>query len=322
MARSPRPPKSSSRRGAASPKPSRVRRATPKAEAKRPDASTSRAAPPRTSVLPDTVARGGKVARPLPDAPTDEERAGPQYLYGVVRADGPLDFGPIGLGIPPSHVRAVCEHGLAALVSPTPSMRVDPTRAHLLAHQRAAEVVLREHTLLPVAFGTVLGSEAHVRALLHSTHESLRVVLTALEGKVELGLKVLYHREHLNRRMELEDEELRRRADESELEHEQRLGRAVELRAALDMAAMLEGLRPLAAASRTDAPVGERMLLNAAFLVARQDGPAFEAKVRMLAARSDLYTFRFTGPWAPYSFVDVRLGRVDDQEPRVSRTAG
>ncbi|SEU40409.1 Gas vesicle synthesis protein GvpL/GvpF [Myxococcus fulvus] len=291
-----------------------------------PPARGSNSSRPEPSSAPSardaTAEHQGKSARPVPDAPTPEELAGPQYLYGVVRADGPLDFGPIGLGMPPSHVRAVCEDGLAALVSPTPSMRVDPTRAHLLAHQRAAEVVLREHTLLPVAFGTVLGSEADVRAMLRSTHEALTSVLTALEGKVELGLKVLYHREHLNRRMELEDEELRRRGDESEAEHEQRLGRAVELRAALDMAAMLEGLRPLAAASRTDAPVGERMLLNAAFLVARRDGPAFEAKVRMLAARSDLYTFRFTGPWAPYSFVDLRLGRADAPEPRVSRTAG
>ncbi len=36
--------------------------------------------------------------------------------------------------------------------------------------------------------------------------------------------------------------------------------------------------------------------------------------MRSLAARSDTYTFRFTGPWAPYSFVDVRLG-LEEAEP-------
>nr|WP_306440872.1 GvpL/GvpF family gas vesicle protein [Myxococcus llanfairpwllgwyngyllgogerychwyrndrobwllllantysiliogogogochensis] len=252
---------------------------------------------------------------------TPEELAGPHYLYGVVRTEGPLDFGPIGLGMPPAHVHAVREGALVALVSSAPARVVDPTRANLLAHQRAAEVMLREHTLLPVAFGTVLGSEAEVRRLLRSAQDALTRTLVALEGKVELGLKVLYHREHLARRMEFEDAGLRRRENELETEHERRLGQAVELRASLDMAAMLEGLHPLASATCTDAPVGERMLLNAAFLVARDAVPAFEARVRMLAARSDLYAFRFTGPWAPYSFVDVRLGLDDSPEPPDSRRA-
>ncbi|WP_240359017.1 GvpL/GvpF family gas vesicle protein [Pyxidicoccus trucidator] len=241
-------------------------------------------------------------------APRVEVEDGPQYLYGVVRAAGNLDFGLIGLGAPPADVRAVREGDLAALVSTSPALVVDPTRSHLLVHQRVTEAILHEHTLLPVAFGTVLRSEAQVRALLRTAHGSLSSALAALEGKVELGLKVIYHREHLARRLELEDAQLSRHDGEPEADHERRLGAAVEVRAAQDMASLLEGLRPLAQASRTSPPVGDRMLLNAAFLVERQAVPAFEAKVKSLAARSDIYSFRFTGPWAPYSFVDVRLG--------------
>jgi hypothetical protein len=243
-----------------------------------------------------------------------DAESGPQYLYGVVRAVGDLDFGLIGLGVPPADVRAVREGALAALVSTAPGRAVDPTRSHLLVHQRVTEAVLREHTLLPVAFGTVLDSEAQVRELLRTAQAPLLQALEALEGKVELGLKVLYHREHLARRLELEDEALCRHEAEAEADHERRLGTALEARVHKDMATLLDGLRPLAAASRTWAPVGERMLLNAAFLVRRDAVAAFEAKVRSLAARSDTYAFRFTGPWAPYSFVDVRLG-LEEAEP-------
>lgn len=244
-----------------------------------------------------------------------EGAEGPQYLYGVVRAVGELDFGLIGLGVPPADVRAVREGDLAALVSTAPGPVVDPTRSHLLVHQRVTEAVLREHTLLPVAFGTVLDSEAQVRGFLRTAHDAFSQALAALEGKVELGLKVVHHREHLARRLELEDEGLCRRADEAEAEHERRLGTAVDERVQQDMQTLLDGLGPLAAASRTWAPVGERMLLNAAFLVRRDAVAAFEAKVRSLAAHSDTYTFRFTGPWAPYSFVDVRLGLEAGEEP-------
>ncbi|MCP3138757.1 GvpL/GvpF family gas vesicle protein [Pyxidicoccus xibeiensis] len=262
--------------------------------------------PPASRLEPAPVATSVKSA--LGDEGLLEAEEGPQYLYGVVRAEGNLDFGLIGLGVPPADVRVVREGDLAALVSNTPALRVDPTRAHLLVHQRVTEAVLSEHTLLPVAFGTVLHSEAQVRALLRTAHDALSSGLTALEGKVELGLKVLYHREHLARRLELEDVELCRRDTESEAEHERRLGTAVEARAERDMASLLEGLRPLSFATRTLAPLGERMLLNAAFLVGRDWVETFEAKVKSLAARSDTYAFRFTGPWPPYSFVDVHLG--------------
>ncbi|WP_239004966.1 MULTISPECIES: GvpL/GvpF family gas vesicle protein [unclassified Myxococcus] len=49
---------------------------------------------------------------------------------------------------------------------------------------------------------------------------------------------------------------------------------------------------------------------------------ASEAQVRAvlrtahgeLSGVLDAYTFRFTGPWAPYSFVDVHLGLRDEDE--------
>ncbi len=233
---------------------------------------------------------------------------GPRYLYGIVRDAGDLDLGRMGVGVPATEVYPVRAEGLAALVSLAPGWVVDPTRAHLLGHQRVTEALLREHTLLPVAFGTVLASEARVQELLCTAHRELTQVLDALEGKVELGLKVLFHREHLVQRLVLEDARLARAPDEPEAEHERRLDAAVEDRARRDMRALVDGLSPRAAATHEHPPVGERMLLNAAFLVERAGLEAFEEKVRSLAARSDTYAFRYTGPWAPYSFVDVRLG--------------
>ncbi|QDF01133.1 GvpL/GvpF family gas vesicle protein [Myxococcus xanthus] len=256
--------------------------------------------------------RTAQVARPSPPTAETVTPDGLRYLYGIVRATASLDVGRIGLGAVPSQVYAVSEAGLAAMVSVAPGRVVDPTRANLLGHQRVTETLLREHTVLPVAFGTVMASEAQVRAVLRTAHGELSGVLDALEGKVELGLKVLWHREHLAQRLVLEDAQLHRRDDEPEAEHERRLEAAVEDRAGRDMRALLEGLRPRAAATHELPPVGERMLLNAAFLVERARLESFEEKVRSLAARSDTYSFRFTGPWAPYSFVDVHLGLRDE----------
>jgi len=272
---------------------------------------------PRTTRSRKGTARGARRTSPeqvpsrAPQPPSPQAATppagGPLYLYGIVRDAGSLDFGRIGVGTAATEVYAVRASGLAALVSAAPGWVVDPTRAHLLGHQRVTEAILREHTLLPAAFGTVMASEEQVHELLRTGHPALTEVLDGLAGKVELGLKVLCHREHLVQRLVLEDAQLARGADEPEADHERRLDAAVEDRVRRDMRALMEGLRPRATAVCEHPPVGERMLLNAAFLVERAGLESFEAKMRSLAARSDTYAFRFTGPWAPYSFVDVRL---------------
>jgi len=200
------------------------------------------------------------------------------YLYGVLRAKEELSFGAIGLGTPPTEVATVRHGELAAVVSEGPAGVPDPTRDHLLAHHRVQEAVMREHTLLPAAFGLTFRGREEVVELLRSGHDAFAGVLARLEGHVELGLKVLCDQDVLAREA-----------------------------AGHDAQTLLEALRPLATAVRVVRPIGERMILNAAFLVAREQEAAFDAKLRSLAARFELLTLHYTGPWAPYHFADILL---------------
>jgi hypothetical protein len=61
-------------------------------------------------------------------------------------------------------------------------------------------------------------------------------------------------------------------------------------------------------ASRSNKPIGDRMILNAAFLVEREHEKAFDEKVREVSRKyEDLLTFKYTGPWPPYNFVNIKL---------------
>ncbi|WP_224241569.1 GvpL/GvpF family gas vesicle protein [Hyalangium gracile] len=202
------------------------------------------------------------------------------YVYGVLRSREDLSFGAIGLGTPPAEVGTVCEGGLAAVVSAGPAGVPDPTRDNVLAHHRVQEAVMREHTLLPTAFGLTVSGRQQVVELLRSAHDAFTDVLARLEGQLELGLKVLWDRD------------------------------LIPMEAARhDAQTIVEALRPHATATRVVSPIGERMILNVAFLVAREQAVSFDAKVRSLAARFELLTFQYTGPWAPYHFTDIRLRR-------------
>ena len=66
-------------------------------------------------------------------------------------------------------------------------------------------------------------------------------------------------------------------------------------------------LRDVSVASRSNKPIGDRMIMNAAFLVARATEEAFDARVKAIGSRYEKLTFKYTGPWPPYNFVNIRL---------------
>jgi hypothetical protein len=69
----------------------------------------------------------------------------------------------------------------------------------------------------------------------------------------------------------------------------------------------VDQLREVSVASRINKPIGDKMIMNAAFLIARDQESAFDAKVKLIATRFDKLTFKYTGPWPPYNFVNIRL---------------
>jgi hypothetical protein len=69
-----------------------------------------------------------------------------------------------------------------------------------------------------------------------------------------------------------------------------------------------EQLKTVAVASRSNKVIGDRMILNAAFLVERKDEKRFDERVKEISLQyEDLLTFKYTGPWPPYNFVNIKL---------------
>ena len=81
---------------------------------------------------------------------------------------------------------------------------------------------------------------------------------------------------------------------------------ALEEMSARYVADIHEALKPVAVASRSNKPIGDRMILNAAFLVDRAQS---SSSMRRLKSRQyeDLLTFKYSGPWPPYNFVNIKL---------------
>lgn len=242
-----------------------------------------------------------------------------KYIYCIIRSQKECDFGQIGIGEANESVYTVHFGDLAAVVSDTPIRIYDPTRENVLAHEFVNETVMREHTVIPMSFGTLFRTEGDIVELLKSTYGAFDEVLEKIGGKVEFGLKVLWDRERVIATIERANEEIRRLRDEinrnaqsSTYFARMQLGRliesALEREGSIYVRDIHDSLRPAAVSSRSHKPIGDRMILNAAFLVHRDEEQKFDDTVREVSRRYEpLLTFRYTGPWPPYNFVNIKL---------------
>ena len=240
-----------------------------------------------------------------------------KYVYCIIESAEPLRFGPVGVGADPSDVYTVHYKKLAAVVSDAPLEVLDSTRENVLAHERVNETVMHEHTVIPMSFGTIFKTREDIVELLRSAAEAFGDVLNKMQNKLEFGLKVLWDRDSAVREVENEDEDISRLKKEisgqkgptyfARMQYGRLIDSALQSRSERYVADILEQLRDVSVASRINKPIGDKMIMNAAFLIARDQESAFDARVKLIATRFDKLTFKYTGPWPPYNFVNIRL---------------
>jgi len=240
-----------------------------------------------------------------------------QYVYCIIKAETPRGFGKIGIGAEPTEVYTIHYRNLAAVVSNAPPEILDSTRDNVLGHERVNETVMRDFTVIPMSFGTVFKTREDIVELLRSASDAFGEVLHKMQDKLEFGLKVLWDRDQAISRIEAEDENISRLKQElstqrgptyfARMQYGRLVDAALQTRSERYVARILEELRDVSVASRMNKPIGDKMIMNAAFLIARDRERAFDSKIKAVASKLDHLMFKYTGPWPPYNFVNIRL---------------
>ena len=280
------------------------------------------------------VSRGLDLVKEIDAAETTPAHSG-IYVYCIVEAGEPIRVAGIGLPLDADSARDEADaelvertgsmnvpidekgrsdvysisHGtLAAVVSDlrlsgdlfgSPRNVLDSTRENVLAHERVNETVMHEHTVIPMSFGTIFKTREDIVELLRSAAEAFGDVLNKMQNKLEFGLKVLWDRDQAIR--DVEREVL------TWTDYDSMIQAQLETRAEFYRFEIEQALRDVSVASRLNQPIGDNMIMNAAFLISRDQESAFDAKVKAIAGRFDKLTFKYTGPWPPYNFVNIRL---------------
>ncbi len=245
-----------------------------------------------------------------------------RYLYCVIPCSEKREFGKIGVGDDPGRVYTLHYQDLALVVSNVPVKAYDPTRKNALAHEKVIAEAMREFPVVPMSFGLVCQDEYKAKMLLSQNYTAFKEKLELFSGKMEVGLKVWWKKEsfqpemfrHQPRLTELK-RSIEGKASGSAYMLAVEFGRTVE-NAANELRSKYEQeifkpLQQLSADARLNKLINELMVFNSAFLIEKAREHEFDLKVNDLyLAHQEILQFKYTGPWPPYNFVDIRISDV------------
>lgn len=189
----------------------------------------------------------------------------------------------------------------------------------MVAHEKAIEQVMKEHTVLPVRFCTIAEDEEKVKKILEREHDRFIDLLKNIEGKKELGLKAVFKEDIIYKDILEKYEDIRLLKEKvaallPEKTYYQRMeiGRMVE--AALQKEKkihkedILNALSSLSVEVKINNTYGERMIINAAFLVEKHKEAEFDRRVNELGVRySDKIKFKYVGTLPPFNFINLTI---------------
>jgi hypothetical protein len=239
------------------------------------------------------------------------------YLYGITLAEGAV---PVEIpGIENAEVEQVVEDSLAAIVTRVATQKVRPQRSNLAAHHQVLRDLTDQRPILPVAFGTIAGSEERLREVLRQNHDLLVERLNRLRGKVEMGLQVYWETPNIfeffvatHQELEQMRDRLFRPGRTPTFEEKVKMGKLFESllqdSRQRHTRQVVEALSPYCVEIRSIDPGEEKMIMKLACLMEESRRGEWEDGIEVVARRFDnRYCFKYTGPWAPHNFADLDL---------------
>ncbi|RZH67721.1 GvpL/GvpF family gas vesicle protein [Natrinema altunense] len=201
-----------------------------------------------------------------------------RYVYGVVEGDT-VEFETEAVA-GADRVYTISHRRLGAVVSDIDTTDPEETDEDAQRHDEVLREIMADGggtTVVPMQFGMAFESDRELKNVLRGARPAFRRAMNDIDGTVELGLKLVSE------------------AD-ADIDRE-----AIEADAA-------DRFEPIADQSVANDLFSDRLVLNRSYLVAEDERETFDEAVADFEADHDDVIVQYTGPFAPYSFVDVKIG--------------
>jgi hypothetical protein len=200
-----------------------------------------------------------------------------RYVYCIIKSKGEKkSFGNIGFG--GEEVYTLEYRDFAPVVSNAAVKKYEVSDEDVELHRRVEEQVMKEHSVLPVAYGMVFKNKKLLLVAMSAGYRAMKKAMSEVDNRVELGVKVFLPKEASQW-----DGKEKCKSD------------------------FLEALKKKAVQSKELKLFSERLVLNASFLVDRDKMDDFSGEVEPLGNKYPNFKIQYSGPWPPYNFVDIHI---------------
>ncbi|WP_227373852.1 GvpL/GvpF family gas vesicle protein [Haladaptatus halobius] len=201
-----------------------------------------------------------------------------RYVYGVIEQNE-FEFDADAVG-DADRVYTVNYRTLSAVVSDIDTTDPERTDEDSKAHDEVLRRVLERDdvdAVVPMQFGMAFKDNRTLKTVLRGARRAFTKALREVDGHVELGVKLVANEDANLPREEIRDDVGGR-------------------------------LSEITAGETDDDLFSDRLVLNRSYLVAQDDREAFGEVVDDVREEYGDLTVQYTGPWAPYNFVDIEIG--------------
>ena len=201
-----------------------------------------------------------------------EEKGGYLYVYGVINNKN-LKLGIKGLKDKP--IEKIDFRDISALTSIYPILHPALKEDEAMQHADILKKIAKKTTVIPMSFGMVFNDQEILEMILSKSCMAIKQTLALIDGKIELGVKVVQNQFY-----------------------DAPNGIALEILGQLDK---------LSVKSVKGDNFSSRLLLNHSFLVEKNKFSKFSKEIAELEEKHKNLKFIYTGPWPPYSFVNINI---------------
>lgn len=240
-----------------------------------------------------------------------------KYIFCLIQSKKEVNFGSVGFG--GQEVYTVHYKDIAAVVCDTNKDSLSILKEGL-THQKVNEAIMEKFTLLPVSFGMTPRDENDIKGFLSRYYVELKKLFMKIEGKIEVGLKAYLTEKFIDQKMsELRNLSQIKALNEKILQNPREayplkveLGKFVADRISNEgehiAQEIYRTLSPLAVETQKNEIWGDRIVLNAAFLVEQRRETEFDQHVDSIGKKfENRVLLKYVGPCPPYNFVKMEV---------------
>lgn len=202
-----------------------------------------------------------------------------KYVYCIIKSQKEtISFGNIGFQ--GHEVYTLDCADFCPVVSDEPFKKYDiDDEEEINIHQNVIKEIMKDHSIIPVSYGMGFKNKKLIQVSMRAGKKAIKKSFATVENKIELGIKIF-----LPKDTEIDEQKIEQCKIES-----------------------IEKLEKIASQSKNLNLFSPRLLMNASYLVDKENIQVFSDEVERLKLKYKDYKFHYSGPWPPYNFVDIHI---------------